>query len=580
MMKTKKVFSKKRTTIALLIILASVILSSEQFLGSIQLAGAADPNQEIDLSLEPRDAIASPASNIYVAEGREYAHISDLVNLMGSHDLLFYKSETTGVNQGPDGLIAHEDLVLIKINCQWNQRGGTNTDLLKELIQMIVDHPDGFVGEIVVADNGQAQHGSFGTGGSLNWASNNAEDQSQSAQDVVDMFSASYDVSTYLWDTITELPSVGEYSEDDMNDGYIVDQTPYPVTGIQVSYPKFRTDFGTYISFKEGIWNPVTESYDSEKLKVINFPILKSHGTYGVTASIKHYMGVVSAKQTNAHNKVGTGGMGTVMVETRFPTLNILDAIYVNANPAPADHYGPPTSYWSATRVNTVMASTDPVALAYWGSKNVLMQAANLIGHTDTHTINPDSTDKSGLWGEAFGVWLELAKTEIVAGGYSVTTDENRMNVYVTSEGSPPGEETFPEIGTPSQDPPRYNVMAGEEVKVSVNVTDAGSGVKNVTLSYALNNGTAWENQTMNYNPSTSLYEATISGQPADTWVEFKIVAYNNAENCSTKESEPYCTYQVIPEFQSGHILLVLLVIITLMVIVYRRKHYLRTLKK
>ena len=56
----------------------------------------------------------------------------------------------------------------------------------------------------------------------------------------------------------------------------------------------------------------------------------------GVTASTKHYTGVVSAKQTIAHISVSFRGMGTEMVEIRFPTLNILDAIWVNANPAPS----------------------------------------------------------------------------------------------------------------------------------------------------------------------------------------------------------------------------------------------------
>ena len=543
LMKTRKRLSRKGTTIVLLIIIVSAILSSVEFLGGIQLAGAVDPSQEIPLLLESRNATAFPASNIAVVSGRAYAHIDDLVDLMGLHGLLFYKSEMSGRNQGPEGLIACDDVVLIKINCQWDERGGTNTDLLKELLSMIVDHPDGFVGEIVVADNGQAQYGSFGNGGSLNWTNNNAEDHAQSAHDVVDTFSLSHNVSAYLWDTITLL-SVDEYSEGDMNDGYVVSQTTNPVTGIRVSYPKFKTTRGTHISFKKGIWNPVTQSYNSEKLKVINFPVLKSHSGYGVTASMKHYMGVVSARQTNAHAKVATGGMGTEMVETRFPTLNILDAIWVNANPAPSGLCGPSTPYETSTRVNVVMASTDPVALAYWGSKHVLQQTAKLIGYADTHTLNPDSTDSSGVWGEAFGVWLNLTKNEIEAGGYNVTTDENQMNIYMKSEVTPP------EIGTPSQIPPRNDVMAEEEVKVTVNVTDAESGVKNVTLFYTITNGTVWENRTMQYNASTQLYETTIPGQLAETWVKFQIVAYNQAGYSATKDgTDPCCTYQVIPEF-------------------------------
>ncbi len=436
--KTKKFTSKNGIILLVLLMIANIVLSSSQFLGNLQLAGAADPNQELYLSLEPMQASSSPASNLYVVNGRPIAHVNELINLMGSNGLLFYKSDTNGENQGPNGLIANNDVILIKINSQWNERGGTNTDLLKELIQMIVSHPDNFVGEIVVADNGQAQYGPFGNGGSLNWANNNAEDHSQSAQDVVDIFAVSDRVSTYLWDSIT-LQSVDEYSDGDMNDGYVVNQTGNTVTGIQVSYPKFQTDLGTYISFKMGIWNPSTESYDGEKLKVINFPVLKSHFIYGVTASMKHYMGVVSAKQTNAHSKVATGGMGTEMVETRFPTLNVLDAIWVNANPPS----GPSTPYEAATRVNVLMASTDPVALDYWASKHVLMQTANLIGHTDTRTIDPDST-------ASFGVWLSLTENEIVDGGYPVTSDENKMNVYVKSEAPPPTPTPSP---TPTPGP-------------------------------------------------------------------------------------------------------------------------------
>jgi hypothetical protein len=80
--------------------------------------------------------------------------------------------------------------------------------------------------------------------------------------------------------------------------------------------------------------------------------------------------------------------------------------------------------------------------------------------------------------------------------------------------------------------------------------------VKNVTLLFSVDNGTTWENRTMNYNESTSLYEAAILGQEAGTFVRFKIVAYDWAGNNATRDgTELYCTYQVIPEFPSGIIL-------------------------
>lgn len=384
------------------------------------------PTGELELSIESRAAKAEPYSAIFVVQGAR-GRISDveaLIKLMGEHGLRFYKSERMGDVAGPDGLIAKDDVVIIKVNSQWDERGGTNTDLVKALIHAIVNHPDGFVGEIVIADNGQAQYGSRGTGGSLNWERNNAEDPSQSMEKVAQEFaSRGYKVSTYLWDTIT-LKRVREYWEGDVEDGYIVYDRPDPETGVIVSYPKFKTKYGTYISFKLGVWDPVTKSYDSSKLKVINVPVLKTHSIYGVTACVKHYMGVVSDRLTNhnPHNSVGTGGMGTVMVETRVPVLNILDAIWINPHP----RGGPATSYEEAVRVNIIAASTDPVALDYWAAKYVLMQAASKLGYRDLSSMDPDNTSQ-----RSFGSWLRLSMEELLRAGIFSTVDEDRIAVYV-----------------------------------------------------------------------------------------------------------------------------------------------------
>ena len=335
--------------------------------------------------------------------------------------MVFYRSSVLGKNKGPEGLIDKNDVVLLKINSQWSERGGTNTDILLELIQTIIDHPDGFIGEIIVADNGQGR-------GGMNYFSSNAEDRSQSTQDVVNMFSSMYNVSTYYWQNIRG-NRVDEYSEGDSTDGYILFDSADPETGIFVSYPKFKTEFGTNISFKHGIWNGT----DYEKrLKVINLPVLKSHSVYGVTASIKNYMGVqsevIAGGLANGHSTVATGGMGTLFEDFGLPTLNIIDAIWVNANPYPSDSTGPNTRYREATRIDILLAGVDPIALDYWAAKNILIQTANSIGYDNTDTLDPDNAEKNGLK-ETFGVWLNLTKYEIIRGGFNVTTDENRMNI-------------------------------------------------------------------------------------------------------------------------------------------------------
>lgn len=375
------------------------------------------------LLLEGRIAEEKPSSDIFVVNGTSPRDLGfgTLTNLMGRFGSPFHHLSTKNGDQGSNGLIDRDDVIIIKVNSQWDQRGGTNTDLLKAIIDAILNHPEGFVGEIIVADNGQAQFGGQGSGGSLDWKENNAEDHSQSVQAVVDSYSKSHKVSTYLWDKIT-LTTVKEYSEGDATDGYIVAQTSNPTTEIKVSYPKFKTKFGTYLSFKMGIWDPDKKSYSDGKLKVLSVPVLKTHRIYGVTGCVKHYMGVGSDKLgTGSHASVGKGGMGTEMAQTRTPVLNILDATWVNANPG----IGPRTTYSEAARANVLMASSDPVALDYWAAKHVLMQAARAIGRNDLSSIDPDN-ETAG-----FENWLRISMQELQKAGRQATVNENQMNVYV-----------------------------------------------------------------------------------------------------------------------------------------------------
>ena len=376
----------------------------------------------------PDGIIEEVVSSIFVVEGTngDDEGFSILLSSMAEQGLYFYQTDGAHELSGPDGLISLDDVVLIKVNCQWNQRGGTNTDLVKSIVQAVVDHPDGFTGEVVIADNGQAQYGGKGMGGSLDWEENNAVDRSQSMQDVADSFTG-FKVSTYLWDAITTT-EVNEYDEGDMEDGFILEDSPSSQTGLLVSYPKFRTSYGTYVSFKKGIWDPETESYDSDRLKVINVPVLKSHCNYGVTGAVKHYMGVPSEILTtneghSTHDSIGRGGMGTLMVNTRYPALNIMDCIYVNVSP----WSGPMTEYDAATYGEIIAASIDPVALDYWASKNVLLKL-----YSDSHGRNHDSMNPDNTRKGSFGNWLRLSMDELTQAGYQTTVNEDQIAVWVS----------------------------------------------------------------------------------------------------------------------------------------------------
>ena len=208
--------------------------------GSDQIAPSTH-GTDMKLVFSDKQSQSLDASDIFVVNETDGTDegVKKLISLMQRHGQSFYSENNSS------GIIGKNDVIIIKVNSQWDERGGTNTDLVKALIQAIVDHPQGFEGEVVIADNGQAR-------GSLSYVRNNAEDISQSMQEVANSFPG-YKVSTYLWDIIAT-KRVNEYAEGDLQDGYVVDGSIDPKTGLVVTYPKFKTKYGTNISFKLGVW--------------------------------------------------------------------------------------------------------------------------------------------------------------------------------------------------------------------------------------------------------------------------------------------------------------------------------------
>jgi len=394
------------------------------------------PQTEPDFPLPPAVQQQETPTETSPAEEPPPSLIEDLTGLS-----LIFVEQTTGVDDGvrrlvssmeqggqpfyrtqatPHGLFGPDDVVLLKINAQWDERGGTNTDLIRGVVRAILDHPEGFTGEVVIADNGQAQFGGAGTGGSLNWTSNNAEDPAQSVMSVVgDFQDEGYRVTGVLWDAFTRV-QVDEFRDGDYTDGFIVENYRRS-TGLEITYPKFTTEFGTQISFRYGIWDSATGSYDSERLQVINMPVLKHHGWFQVTGAVKNYMGTPSDFLTGgrAHLSTGTGGMGTQMAHTRMPSLNIMDMIWIGTES------GPSNPNYRATRTNLIAASTDAIALDYWTTRYVLIPAAGQRPGARTTQMNP-----AGDYPGTFGHWLRLSKYEILEAGYHATMDPEYMRVF------------------------------------------------------------------------------------------------------------------------------------------------------
>lgn len=130
--------------------------------------------------------------------------------------------------------------------------------------------------------------------------------------------------------------------------------------------------------------------------------------------------------------------------------------------------------------------------------------------------------------------------------------------LYIVPVGMQALDKTPPTIGTPSQDPDFTAVEPYQNVTVTVDVIDEGVGIREVTLSYTINEGQTWINTTMN-NISDNTYMGKIPGFQADTHVQYKIIAYDNADNPAVEDRNgEYYIYTVIPEFTATMFLLIL----------------------
>lgn len=391
----------------------------------IAVIGSADPTPAVML-LEPPADYHPELFLVNNARGPtpvRFGGIDDLATLMRNAGRPWLHSATPGPTSGPNGLIDSDDVVLIKVNAQWAQRGGTNSDVLRGIMRVIVEHPEGFVGEIIVADNGQGS-------GNLDRTENNAEDHGQSPQDVVNEFvSEGWKASIKLWDNF-RTASVAEFSQGNMNDGYVVSGTPDPQTLIRVSYPKFRSVWGTYVSYKNGIWDTTSSSYNKDRLVVINVPVLKTHSIYGVTAAVKNHMGVITQSlSTDSHAGVGRGGLGSVLAEVRVPDLTILDCIWVLARPG----FGPSASYAQSSRRDQLLAGFDPVALDAWAVKNILVPQINANGFTPGTYPAQDPDNPAGT----FRNYLDRSMNEMLVAQVPCTNDYNAVRLWVFGEPPP-----------------------------------------------------------------------------------------------------------------------------------------------
>ncbi len=316
------------------------------------------------------EAHAAIVSHVYVSRnGTPVANMQKVVEMAG----------------GIANYIDSDDVVVIKPNLQWKNQGYTHTEATKALIDIILNRPGGFTGEIIVAENTHGQEESTSRGWAVsaenrvnNWSAMNYNEliawyPSNGVQNVT---AAKLMSSTY--------PDISGPSE---GQGYV--QSNYTISYspgangrvLRLSYPIIQSSYsGKLIDTKNGVWSG--GGYTGQRVKLIFLPTLNNHGSgnedyAGATSAVKCHLGFVKttygASGRWGLHQVGYGiavpsavgeGVGQLITNIIQPTLYITVAEYSGWHSR--------TSATGAENTKTIGLCSDPVALDYWMGKNVL----------------------------------------------------------------------------------------------------------------------------------------------------------------------------------------------------------------
>jgi hypothetical protein len=361
-----------------------------------------------------------------------------MLHLLSVNGTKFYKTSKNRTLCGPAGLIAAADVVILKVNAQWKCRGCTNTDMLRGLIHRILQHPDGFRGEVVIFENGQNRPATFdGIHNDVNKTEYrpfpelngkvmvNAEQQELTTIDyLVHTVFAGKPVSAFLMDPFA---SVMIEADDHKTNGYrrIGDKgTPC------VSYPCFTTAGGNRIELREGRW---TGSGYAQNLKLIHCAVLKDHsGDIGMTGALKIVYGTLSmtdGTSANRHYADLGSQCARMWTEVRVPDLNILDCIWVSYGSMMVNGHqvsgcvGYPPAITS--RQNVLLAGHDPLAIDYHANRHILLplRGNNAANH------DPDNNQR------LVSVYKQAQSTMNAVGGihgHKVQTGDNNIQLIAT----------------------------------------------------------------------------------------------------------------------------------------------------
>ena len=356
---------------------------------------------ELQNNHNPEHAI----SEIFIAKnGTPQQNVAKVIEMMG----------------GIGRFIGLNDIVILKPNAQWWNQGRTNLAAMKGFIDLVLNIPD-FKGELIIAENHhfmdvslrEREQDNVRGWTHLSEINGDVDGVNHNLNTLIELYQKQgYEhVTKYHWrdggpkrDIWGNGQNGGVVSSPAEGDGYVWSDINYTFTGflglkkwkVKMTYPIFTSSYsGITIDFKNGAFKRNGKRggdyLPNKSIRFINFAVLNTHGTdTGITSSTKNYMGITDLScgawglqpkgYVNVHQcgeryypYSKAGPLGHFMKTIRKADLNIVTAEWVG--------WGSRTNPSKATRMRTILASKDPIALDYYGAKYLLYPLTNKTYH-------------------------------------------------------------------------------------------------------------------------------------------------------------------------------------------------------
>jgi hypothetical protein len=362
-------------------------LTRRQFITGLGAAAAASL---VDVHL-PEPSPAAPAHarttqphHVYVVRnGTPVTNVQNVIALAG----------------GIESFVGYDDVVVLKPNGQWPRQGYTHTECMKALIDVILDRPGGFGGEVIIAEHVHRDP-STALSGSYCWNMSEGSNRLNNWPDM-NYFELVDDYHSRGFLNVTAVPLYDANQSDDWETvdgpgdvapgkhGWV--RTTYTTVNtnnrlVRLSHAILRSSYSDKLidlGRNGGVWE--NGGYNGQQVRLIFLPTLNNHGSggsedyAGPTSAVKCHLGIVEFAGSGGYtlHSIGYGSgrpdavgesVGHLITGVISPTFYLTCAEYTG-------HLSRTSS--TAEHTMTVGLCADPVTLDYWMCKYVVYPIAN-----------------------------------------------------------------------------------------------------------------------------------------------------------------------------------------------------------